>query len=186
MREPSVVEVYCEGSATRTPGVSAASCVKLRPIERQVDHAFGAHHFAQGRVFRLQQRRRAHHLHGLLHLAQLQAEIDTRLLPDLNHDACAAFTAEARRAHLHGVFARNQVAHLVGAIGAGDYAVRDTRGGGSDRDGGVGHHGATRIGLRFPEWRYRASAPWQRPRETTERYSSETYGNPSSWGGIIS
>ncbi len=86
-------------------------------VERKVDDALARHHLAESGVLGLQQRGRGAHIEGLLHIANLQAEIQPRLLIDLDDDIAGSRGAEARRLDLYRILARDQIPDLIFPVG---------------------------------------------------------------------
>ncbi len=82
----------------------------------------------------------------MLHIADLQSEIQASLLVDLNDDAARACRAEPRRLHLDAILAGGQIADLIFAVGGARRGALHARGSLRNRHGSVGDDGAARVG----------------------------------------
>ena len=94
----------------------------------------------------MQQGRGGSHFDCLLHVADLQTEIQPRLLIDLNHDVTGARGAEAGGLDFDGVLAGIQVTDFELAVRGGLCRAFDSGGGLRNAHHCVGDNGAARIG----------------------------------------
>jgi hypothetical protein len=128
IRDPPVEVENRLASLMRTPGVRAGD------------------YLAQRRGLRVEQGSRRSDLHCLLHFADLQAEIQARLLVDLDYETTCPGSAEALRAHLDAVFTGNEVSNLILAVCPGLGCPPHAGCGLRDVYDDAGHNGATLIG----------------------------------------
>src|ERR1041385_1540247 len=126
IREPSVEAEKRLGSATRTPGVRAASWGEGPAIERQVDNTLAAYNLAQSCIFGLQKRRGSVDFHSFGYLAHLHRKIEPRLLVDLDRQIARSRRTEAFGIYLNRVFAGHKIADLVLTIRSRRYQTSDT------------------------------------------------------------
>ena len=109
------------------------------PVQRQRLHALLVHHARDRRILRLQQRHPGVHFHRLLNSSDLQREIDSRLLAQLNHNSRSPFSAESGGTELHHMLTGHQIPNLVRTVRGSRCRVRQPRRRLRYRHGGSGN-----------------------------------------------
>src|SRR6266480_4338528 len=117
--------------------------IEAAAVDWQTLDALLADYSSDGGVLRLQKRNSGVYFHRFLNPANLQREIDSGLLTQLDHNSGAAFSAESGETNFHNIFARDKVANLVGTVWRSRRCAGQSRGRLEDRQSRSGNGSAT-------------------------------------------